>query len=65
MVAVGFISYLLLLVTAVGAVSVSELVGTWTTKSESVITGPVSSVLITEKKEISNMIEQSGLLRSR
>jgi len=39
MVAVSFVSYLLLLATAVGAISVSELVGTWTTKSESVFTG--------------------------
>lgn len=43
MVAVGFVSYLLLLATAVGAVSVSELVGTWSTKSKSVFTGEVSS----------------------
>ncbi|EYE98726.1 uncharacterized protein EURHEDRAFT_374781 [Aspergillus ruber CBS 135680] len=53
MVAVGFVNYLLL-TTAVGAVSVSELVGTWSTKSESVFTGegffdPVEDRLIEPK----------------
>jgi hypothetical protein len=40
-----------LLATTVAAASVDELVGTWTTKSRNVFTGPVRVVIEREKNE--------------
>lgn len=39
---IAIVLLLCLLATAANAISASELVGTWTTKSRSVVTGPVS-----------------------
>lgn len=40
---IAIVLLLSLLATAANAISASELVGTWTTKSRSVVTGPVGT----------------------
>jgi hypothetical protein len=49
-----------LLATVSAAVSVDDLVGTWTTKSQQVLTGPVRTLQNKHKHEL----KEEGILRS-
>ena len=61
---IAIVLLLCLLATAANAISASELVGTWTTKSRSVVTGPVSDKVCFQEEMQADTMDRDSLIPS-